>query len=67
LLVFLSYARADADRVSDLVEGLRSFGAEVWLDRSLVGGHEWWQAILREIRACHVFVQAVSPAGIESE
>jgi hypothetical protein len=65
--VFLSYARRDADKVATLEEGLRSFGADVWLDHALVGGHEWWQAILREIRQRDVFVQAISPAGMDSE
>jgi uncharacterized membrane protein YeaQ/YmgE (transglycosylase-associated protein family) len=65
--VFLSYARRDANKVETLEEGLRLFGVDVWLDDALVGGHEWWQAILSEIRVRDVFVQAVSPAGIESE
>jgi len=65
--VFLSYARVDADRVAALEQGLRSFGADVWRDESLVGGHEWWDAILSEIRRRDVFVQAVSPTGLDSE
>src|SRR5215211_6864492 len=65
--VFLSYARGDAGKVETLEDGLRSFGVDVWLDDALVGGDQWWQAILREIRSRDVFVQAVSPAGIESE
>jgi hypothetical protein len=65
--VFLSYARTDANRVKTLEEGLRWLGADVWRDDALIGGHEWWDAILKEIRGRDVFVQAVSPAGIESE
>lgn len=65
--MFLSYARRDAEKVARLEDGLRSFGAHVWLDDALVGGHEWWDAILREIRQADVFVHAISPAGVDSE
>jgi nucleotide-binding universal stress UspA family protein len=65
--VFLSYARADEEKVAALEDGLRKFGADVWRDRSLVGGQAWWDEILDQIRRCDVFVQGVSAAGIESE
>src|SRR5687768_5878418 len=65
--VFVSYARRDLDKVAPLVEGLRLLGIEVWLDRSLVGGHSWWDEILSRVSDCDVFVQVVSSAGIESE
>ena len=65
--IFVSYARADLDKVHQVVEGLRLLGRDVWLDESLVGGQAWWDAILTRIRECDVFIQAISPAAVKSE
>jgi hypothetical protein len=65
--IFVSYARADLEKVHQVVEGLRLLGRDVWLDESLIGGQAWWDAILTRIRECAVFVQAISPAAARSE
>jgi hypothetical protein len=65
--VFLSYARRDKDTVAALVEGLKLLGADVWLDRAVIGGQAWWDTILAHIREANVVVQAVSPASVGSE
>jgi hypothetical protein len=65
--IFVSYARADLDKVHQVVEGLRLLGRDVWIDESLVGGQAWWDAILARIRECDVFVQAISPSATKSE
>lgn len=67
MCVFVSYARRDDERVAPLVEGLRQLGADVWLDQAVIAGERWWAEILAHIRECDVFIQAVSPAAIESE
>ena len=65
--VFVSYARADVDRVDAVVQGLRMLQHDVWLDEALIGGQSWWDGILGRIRDCDVFLQAVSRASLKSE
>jgi hypothetical protein len=66
LRIFVSYARGDRSKVDALEARLRFLADDVWVDNRLVGGHDWWKEILSQIRSCDVFVQAVSPAAIES-
>lgn len=61
--VFVSYSRSDVEPVGVLAEDLREAGFDVWLDRELPGGIEWWNEILRRIRECDAFVVAVSAAS----
>src|SRR5271155_76175 len=61
--VFLSYAREDATAASQIADGLRSSGIEVWLDQSeLRGGDAWDQKIKRQIKDCVLFVPVISKA-----
>lgn len=64
--VFLSYSRADVERVDVLAADLRQAGFDVWLDRELPGGIEWWNEILRRIRESDSFLVAVSAASASS-
>lgn len=64
---FLSYARADVDRVAAIERRLRQMDYEVWIDRELKGGQSWWDEILAQIRSCDVFVAIVSPASLDSK
>lgn len=63
---FISYARADAERVIGIERRLRQLDHVVWLDQALKGGQAWWDEILQQIRDCDVFVAIVSPASIDS-
>ena len=39
----------------------------VWYDKSIVGGQEWWDEILSQIRDCRLFVLAISKYSLGSE
>lgn len=64
---FISYARVDGARVDALVRAIEFLGHDVWIDRELVGGHQWWEAILENIRRCDVFVAALSVEFLDSQ
>lgn len=63
---FVSYARADAERVATIEKRLRQLDYDVWLDLALKGGQAWWDEILSRIRQCDVFIAVVSPASLNS-
>ena len=64
--VFISYARSDAIRVDELVEGLRQLHYDAWVDKELTGGQPWWDTVLSQIRASSAVLVALSPAALES-
>jgi TIR domain len=64
--VFVSYSRRDGDVIETLVNDLRSLGHDPWVDRLLVGGQVWWDAVLQNIERCDVFVIGISPDMINS-
>jgi hypothetical protein len=64
--VFISYARSDAERVDELVEGLRQLRYDAWVDGELTGGQAWWDTVLSQIRASSAILVALSPASLES-
>jgi len=59
--LFLSYGRENAAKVQALATDLADLDHEVWFDRELTGGQVWWDQILARVRACDVFVFALSP------
>jgi TIR domain len=65
--VFLSYSRVDKDVVDILKEDLADTGHDVWLDEELVGGQEWWNAILTQIRRCDILLFAATDSSLRSE
>ncbi len=64
--IFLSYARQDAALAQTLATDLRKLKNTVWLDEEVSGGQTWWDHILEQIRACDIFVFALSPTALES-
>ena len=64
--VFLSYARADAGLVGQLQADIERSRRTVWFDRDLEGGQPWWDEILERIRACDLFVFALSEHSARS-
>lgn len=64
--VFVSYAREDGPAVAELVADLRALDHEVWVDRNLDGGQDWWDRILDRIRWCDAFVHVLSAASLRS-
>jgi hypothetical protein len=67
MTIFLSYAHEDIGTVEALVRDLEELGDPVWFDKSIAGGQEWWDEILRQIRECRLFVLAVSKFSLSSE
>lgn len=65
--IFLSYSRDDKAFVAALRTDLSQLGHDVWMDQRLLGGQEWWDEILGNIRGCDLFVLALSPKSIESD
>jgi hypothetical protein len=66
LHVFISYARKDQARATQLRADVHQLGHAVWFDQDVSGGHQWWSTILQQIRDCHVFVFVLSPYSVTS-
>jgi serine/threonine kinase PknH len=64
MTLFISYSRRDEDVVKALTRGLEAAGVDVWRDHELHGGDSWWSVILERIRACSVFVFALSDTSL---
>ncbi|MFN8484810.1 MAG: SUMF1/EgtB/PvdO family nonheme iron enzyme [Anaerolineae bacterium] len=65
--LFISYSRDDKAWVYNLRDALRTESDhEVWIDRGLVPGQDWWQTILESIEAHECFVYVVTPKSVES-
>ncbi|MBZ0320957.1 MAG: TIR domain-containing protein [Anaerolineae bacterium] len=64
--LFISYSSKSREAVQQLASDLSDLGYTVWFDRELTGGHQWWAAILAQIRDCDVFVFALTPESLES-
>src|SRR5215217_281153 len=65
--IFISYSSKNRDLVRALAEDLSSLDYGVWFDRELTGGRDWWADILEHIRACDLFVFALTPESLQSE
>lgn len=65
--MFLSYSRTDRDELPRLLKGLERLHHRVWMDDQLEGGQQWWDEVLRQLRACDALLVGVSPAMLESE
>ena len=66
LKIFVSYARQDEDRVTELAHKLSVADHEVWFDQKLRGGQNWWDLILDNIEGCDLFIFVVSPSSTRS-
>jgi hypothetical protein len=58
--VFVSYPNHNDVAVRSLADDLERARQQAWLDQDLGGGNAWWAQILEQIRACTVFVFALS-------
>lgn len=65
--LFISYSSKSREAVEHLATDLHDLGYTVWFDRELTGGHQWWGAILGQIRDCDVFIFALTPESLESD
>jgi formylglycine-generating enzyme required for sulfatase activity len=64
--LFISYARVDQTYCVQIVNRLDN-SHDVWFDRRLFGGDNWWDRILQQLAQCEGFVYLVSQASVESE
>lgn len=60
--IFISYARADSDKVTPFLEALSNAGYRFWYDRSTQGGADWLEVLLGKVAACEVFCPLFSEA-----
>ena len=59
--VFISYSRENQREVIKLVEYLREQGIAVWMDETDIHGATiWTKEIVEAIRACNLFILAIS-------
>lgn len=64
--IFLSYARADRVRVSELVAALQRAGHQVWWDRRLSAGAEFEREIEQALADADAVIVAWSAASVRS-
>lgn len=64
--LFLSYARADRDRVEPLADALRAAGHALWWDAHLEGGHRFATEIARELEAADAVIVCWSAESVRS-
>ena len=64
--IFISYARADRDKVEKLAAALEAEGYSVWWDRNLTGGEEFSKEIEQELHAAKAVIVAWSKEGAAS-
>ena len=64
--IFVTYARKDREAVQALTGDLERARNAVWLDNELTGGQAWWDTILGQIRACNLYMFALTPESLKS-
>jgi hypothetical protein len=63
--VFLSYARADAERVKPIYQRLSGFGFKPWMDsEDILPGEDWKATLLKAIREAPFFVACLSKNSV---
>jgi formylglycine-generating enzyme required for sulfatase activity len=67
--IFISYSSKDYRHfVNQFVKRLDSkvYSGEVWIDKKLTGGQDWWATILSQIQKCEIFVYVISKSSLNS-
>ena len=63
--IFLSYARADIERVENLYRKLSEAGCQPWMDtKDILPGERWETAIQKSIRNAEFFLACLSPNSV---
>lgn len=65
--VFISYARADQPRATQLVASLEAAGCVVWWDALIEGGAQFAHSIEAALKSCDVVIVLWSQAGVSSD
>ena len=66
LKIFISYQRDSTTKVINLVSDIKLLGHEVWYDKDLSGGQNWWNTILDSIQKCDIFLFIITAKSLES-
>lgn len=66
--IFISYSRSDRQYVDKYIPVLRRFfgNDSVWFDEEIIGGTNWWAAILSQIKDCDLFLFLMSKSSQRS-
>lgn len=65
--MFVSYKRADLNRVSPVMWYLQQHGFKLWYDRGIRGGDDWTAILEERLTSCHALLLFLSPAAIDSK
>jgi hypothetical protein len=65
--VFISYSKADQDKVAMLSAYLESEGWTVWWDKNLNAGEPYRDEIMRELATARAVIVLWTPASIKSD
>jgi hypothetical protein len=65
--IFITYAREDGPVIAAVRSDLARMHRGVWIDEMLLGGQQWWDVILAEIRKCDIYVFALSSHSLRSK
>jgi hypothetical protein len=65
--LFISYARADGERVYAMAEELARTGASIWIDRHLRGGDDWVVELESRLLRCSGILAFVSASFVGSK
>ena len=62
--IFISYKKADKDRVTRIVEGLRAEGLDPWWDQDIGAGHSWDETIKARMEGARCIVAVWSSLSV---
>jgi len=65
--VFVSYKRADLDRVTPVMQYLQGCGYKLWYDRGIRGGDDWNMILEERLASCCALLLFLSQAAIDSK
>lgn len=65
--IFLSYSSKSKEETKKLASALEKMKHEVWFDKKLCGGQDWWDEICRNIVECELFIFVLDKNSQQSE
>lgn len=65
--IFVSYSRADGERVRAIVAAMKRRGYRVWYDKGINAGEQWTETLARKIAECGAFMPFISRAFLDSK
>jgi tetratricopeptide (TPR) repeat protein len=66
--IFISYSRSDKRDVEQFISYLpANYKRQIWYDKDIKAGEEWWQRILNQIEKADIFIFLISNEALLSE